>query len=344
QQQAGATKLHYRLEAGQRIELDGRVLTGTGDALLAEAVDVHLPDSGVLRIEPGGRDLPAALAALKAARDERALLLARLKSDGLAQAESRAAAYEQARRDLDMARQHLRIRAPDGIEALQAAQAQSQALREQLRVRRASLPDSHEPIDLAQAQQAVAEATLESDHAAQAVAAARTALDTRHARAQVLHDQWTAQQAHFSSAARVEQREQRSAKLVDARAHRDTLARRVAEAQSALRALQPELIEQDARRYEQSAVLARDEQHRRHAELLQLQGKLEQAQAQGLGEQLLQAQAEAQRLARRRDEFTTRAQALDLLWRLLSERRATATQRLLDPLAKRLQHYVGLLF
>jgi len=88
----------------------------------------------------------------------------------------------------------------------------------------------------------------------------------------------------------------------------------------------------------------RDEQQRRHAELLQLQGKLEQAQAHGLGEQLLQAQAEAQRLTRRRDEFATRAQALDLLWQLLGERRATATQRLLEPLAQRLQHYVGLLF
>src|SRR5690606_26317444 len=158
------------------------------------------------------------------------------------------------------------------------------------------------------------------------------------ARAQVLHDQWTAQRREFQSAVRAEQRVQRSARLVDVRAGRDTLARRVHEAQAALRAHQPELIQQDVQRYEQSAVLARAEQHRRHAELLQLQGKLEQAQAQGLGEQLLQAQAEAQRLARRRDEFTTRAQALDLLWRLLGERRATATQRLLDPLAKRLQH------
>jgi len=344
QQRAGATRLQHCLQAGQHIDMEGSALTGAGEVLLAEAAELHIAGVGTLRIEPGGRDLPAVLAALHTARAEHEGLLARLGCASLAGAETRAAAHEQVRRDLDMARQHLRIQAPEGIEALQAAQGQAHERRTQLQALRASLPDSAAPVDLAQAQQALRTATAEAGHAGQEVVSARTALDTQQARAQVLQAQWAARQGEFDAAGRAEQRGQRGARLVEARARRDTLAQRVQAAQAALQAHQPELIEQDAQRFEQSAVLARDAHQRRHAELLQLQGKLEQAQAQGLGEQLLQAQADAQRLARRRDEFATRAQALDLLWQLVSERRAAATQRLLDPLARRLQHYASLLF
>ena len=319
-------------------------LTGEGEALIAQASELDIPGVGVLRIEPGGADLSKTLAALQRAQTEQASLLARLGVSTLAEAESRAASGEQARRDLDMARQTLRIQAPDGVEALRAASAQTQARLQQLQSRLAELPQTIESISLVDAQQARQRLATETEHAAQAVAAARTAWDTQQTTARIYQTQWAARQAEFNAPARLEQREQRGARLVEARATRETIAQRRDAAQAALQALQPELIEQDAQRFEQSARLQRDEQQRRHAELLQLQGKLEQAQAQGVGEQLLQAQAEVERLTRRRDEFATRAQALDLLWQLLGQRRADATQRLLAPLAQRLQHYLGLLF
>lgn len=344
QQHAGATRVLHDLTPGQTLQVAAQTLAGTGEVLLTEATDVQIPGVGRLRIEPGGRDLPAVLAELNKANAQREALLARLGAATLAEAETRAAVYEQVRRELDMARQTLRIQAPDGIESLRASHTQSQARRAQLEAQLAGLPDVGTPVDLIQAQQALQTAKVEAEHADRTVTTARTALDTQQATAQVLQAQWAARQAEFDTGSRVEQREQRGARLVEARATRDTLAQRCQTVQAALQAQQPELIEQDAQRFEQSARLLRDEQQRRHAELLQLQGKLEQAQAHGLGEQLLQSQAEAQRLARRRDEFTTRAQALDLLWQLLGERRATATQRLLEPLAQRLQHYVGLLF
>ena len=74
-------------------------------------------------------------------------------------------------------------------------------------------------------------------------------------------------------------------------------------------------------RFEQSAALEREWQQRRHGEMLQLQGKLDQAGVQGLGERLSEAEADCERLQRRRDELDRRAQALDLLLRLLSDKR-----------------------
>lgn len=109
-------------------------------------------------------------------------------------------------------------------------------------------------------------------------------------------------------------------------------------------AQRPDLVKQDAERYARSADLARQAQQERHARLLQLQGRLEQAGAQGLGERLAETEAEWQRAGRLRDDYARRAAALDLLWRLLGEQRESATRRLLRPLSERLSHYLGLLF
>ena len=139
----------------------------------------------------------------------------------------------------------------------------------------------------------------------------------------------------------VAQRQERAGRLAETRSHHDLLARRLGEAEAALDGQRPALIEQDALRFEQSAALEREAQQRRHGEMLQLQGKLDQAGAQGLGERLSEAEADCERLQRRRDELDRRAQALDLLLRLLSDKRAAATQRLQAPLARRLRHYLG---
>lgn len=344
QQSAGATRVRHDLFTGQTLQMAGQDLAGAGEVLVTRATEILIPGMGTLRIEPGGSELSAVGAAIEQTDAERLAGLSHLGVATLAEAESRAVAYEQARRDLEMAHQTLRIQAPEGIDALRAGCAVAQSRLTQLERQLESLPEAGQPGDLPQAQQALERAATEADHAAKAVTAARSALDALRAKAQLLQTQWAARLAEFEASDRAAQREQRGLRLIEARAARATLAQRHQTAQAALEALQPDLIEQDARRFEQSAQLQREEQQRRHAELLQLQGKLEQAQAHGVGEQLAQAQADAQRLTRRRDEFSTRAQALDLLWQLLGERRADATQRLLEPLAQRLRHYVGLLF
>ena len=59
QLQAVATRLSYRLEPGARALLDGRELEVDGQLLLTAAAELELPGVGRLRIEPGGKDLPA---------------------------------------------------------------------------------------------------------------------------------------------------------------------------------------------------------------------------------------------------------------------------------------------
>jgi len=365
QQQAVATRIHHRFEAGVRAELDGVPLAGEGEALLTGAAELHIAGVGVLRIAPGGKDLPALMAELANSRAERDACLARLGVADLDAAEARARRHERAGLDLESLQRELAIHAPQGQEALRTSLDETALRLARLRERRAALPDDARAAECAAertpgaavadgagaahadapdiAAQALSAAETDARQAEAALTAALSSQEACLAQSRLLQSQLEARRAEAADPARLAQRQGREARLAEAHAAADTLRLRVAQADEALARQQPELLEQDRKRYERSAALAREAHQARQTELLQLQGKLDQAGAQGVGERLAEANAEVERLARRRAEFARRAAALDLLWRLLGERRTAATQRLLEPLARRLGHYLNLL-
>ena len=347
QQQASATRLSYQLEAGGRALLDGRMLSGADEVLLTAAAELELPGVGRLRIEPGGKDLPALKREIDAARAASAALLQRLDVESLAQAEQRYARHGALLRELDGMRKTLGIHAPKGVDVLRGQRDDALARRVQLQERLDKLPaapQADDGGDLPGALQALREAEAVSAQAETALAAAQRTMDTDGARAQLLENQTAARSAELQSPERATQRQARAGRLAEVRSSHDELERRVREAQAALAGHRPELVEQDVQRYEKSAAIEREAQHKRHGEILQLQGKLDQAGAQGLGERLSEAEAACERLERRRDDFARRAAALELLQKLLADKRAAATQRLQAPLARRLNHYLALLF
>jgi len=345
-QQAIATRLSYELNAGQQATLDGKPLTGADQVLLTSVAELDLPGVGRFRIEPGGQDLPA----LKREQDDLqqawSALLERLGVATLADAEQRHARYTALQRELAGMRNTLAIHAPKGMDVLRGQRDDALARRVPLQERLAKLPAAVEGgnDDLPAATQALREAEAVATQAEASLAAAQRALDADMARAQLLEGQAAARGADMQSAERAAQRQARAGRLAEVRSGHDALERRVREAQTALAEHRPELVEQDVQRYEKSAGIEREAQHKRHGEILQLQGKLDQAGAQGLGERLSEAAADCERLTRRRDELARRAAALDLLLKLLTDKRAAATQRLQAPLARRLNHYLALLF
>ncbi|MCZ8439380.1 AAA family ATPase [Achromobacter xylosoxidans] len=345
-QQAIATRLSYAFDAGREARLDGAALAGNGELLLTAAAELELPGLGRLRIEPGGQDLPALKRKLAQMQAASAALLSRLGVAHAAEAEERHARGIALQRELDAMRKTLAIHAPKGVDALRGQRNEAQARRAQLAERLALLPPAAEAddVDPPAARQALRDAEASAAQAEQALAAVQRALDADGARAQLLETQAAARGADLQSPERAAQRQDRAGRLAEARNGHDLLEQRLHQAQAALEALRPELLEQDAQRYEKSAAIERDAQHRRHSEIQQLLGKLEQAGAQGLGERLSEAEAACERLQRRRDEFQRRAQALELLSTLLAGKRDAATQRLQAPLARRLSHYLALLF
>jgi len=354
QQQAVATRIRLALAPGMQATLDGAPLPADGAALLTHAAELRIAGVGAVHIEPGGKDLPALMADLAACQDERDASLRRLSVASLDEAEARARRYERSGHDLEALGRELKIHAPQGRDALRTRHDETALRLQALRERRAALQreegaDPSEPgmpaaaPDAAAAEFALHEAETAARQAEAALSAAQGRLDAQQGQAALLQRQLQALRAEAAAPERQALRDARATRLAQARAARDALQGRVAQARDELARQQPELAEQDLRRFQRSAELEREAQQARHTELLQLQGRLEQAGALGLGERLAQARADLERLARRRAEFARRAAALELLWRLLGERRAAATQRLLEPLARRLDHYLALL-
>ncbi len=343
---AVATRLQFSL-GEELVWIDGEPLPASGERLLTAATELHLAGGGRLRIVPGGADLAGLADAQAQAQSRQQRLLQGLGEDSLAAVEARFERLQSVQRDLQALDRELAIHAPQGLAALQALAADADSLCDRLRARLAGLdaPQAGEPVadapalqaDLQWAQQAVeqADAALAASRARQQKAAAQAEQLSlrRQALAQRLDDA-------PAQAARAE----RMARLDDTRSARAEVERRILAAQTRLAEHRPDLIQQDIERFERSARIARDAFQTRQRDMLLLQGRLDEAGAQGLGESLAQSEAEVERLSRRRDALAARAAALELLLSVLRARRDAATQRLLAPLTTRLEHYAGLLF
>jgi hypothetical protein len=373
QQQAMAARLSYRLAPGQQVRIDGQAVSGEGEWPVTSRIEIDIAEVGRLQVEPGGRDLPALAAAIASARQARDGVLARLAVATLAEAEAQWVAHERALGDLALARKELALYAPEGAAALAPRISQAQVRLAQLQARlqallaahaeaRATAPDgaadsasgsmiaspaAGHTADIAEADAAaLAEQEAENGlaHARKALAAAATRADTLRAQAHLLAGQLEPRRAAWHDPLQQNQRLARAQQSLQTEAAATVLAEQLRQARATLAAHRPELAEQDAARFDLSARIAREAHQARHGAILQLQGRLEQAGASGVGERLAEAQAEEERLARRAHELGRRAAALDLLTTLLAQQRQAATLRLQAPLAQRLQHYLPLLF
>lgn len=135
-----------------------------------------------------------------------------------------------------------------------------------------------------------------------------------------------------------------NAELTDARAEAAALAARIDALSQQIAAARPDILAQDVARYRASA----DELEKRHAErrdqLVRLEAELQTEGAQGLEERRAELARDHARARRRATELARRAAALDLLLRLLRDKRRALTRRLQAPLQKHLNRYLQLLF
>lgn len=346
QRLAVATRLVHTLEPGQTVQAGATRLSGTGELWLTQPLALQLPGLGQIVIEPGGRDLASVAVALEQARAERTRLLQQVEQPDLAAAEQRLRELQQLRQDVQLAQRELMLHAPAGLPALarqlEAAGERVSLLQRQL----AQLPTpaaTERPAPDEAARRAV-DAGAELARLAQE----RQQLETRHAAAAAAHallaTQRQALAAQLQDPVRRQRLEAERLQLHELRDREQHERASIAREQAALAAQRPELHAQDAERYGRSARLALEQHQQRLARIRQLQGRLEQAGEQGLGERLATLEAESERLQRRRDEWSRRHAALALLQQHLEAARGRATTRLQAPLQQRLQAYLKLVF
>jgi DNA repair exonuclease SbcCD ATPase subunit len=114
--------------------------------------------------------------------------------------------------------------------------------------------------------------------------------------------------------------------------------------QQTIDSARPELLEQDIQRFQKSAEQLEAGHQKRALELEGLQARLQSQGAEGLEEQYNEQTARLEHVRRRHEELLRRASALDLLLKLLNDRRQALTRRLQAPLQKHLDYYLTVLF
>ncbi|MBJ7264201.1 MAG: hypothetical protein JHC61_10960, partial [Burkholderiaceae bacterium] len=324
--QALATRLTYDLTQPGQLRVAGTAVQGQGSVSLTTETLIEIAGLGTLTVAPGGGDA-AQLQSEWALRDVAyRQALAQWGAATLAQLETQFSDAELRANELKFARDALALHAPHGIEAL-AARAE-QARREMLALADDPAVAAPAPtrLTLAAAESAEAAARAALDYARDRWREAQSLCESAIARTHVLSEQRTARHQSVHGEMAVAERAARSSQLAPARQTADRLHREAQTARAAVDALQPDVLAQDAQRWARSAKVAREAHEARAGQIRQLQGRIEQGGAQGIGEALAQAEAGEQRLARRVDDYAQHAAALDLLWERLSAHRDRATR------------------
>lgn len=340
-----ATRLHYQLDHGRSLSVDGEVVEGEGDRLLLAESTLLLPGLGQLTITPGGDDLSRVQRQLERLQEDYDGQLKALNVTALEQAEQRAAEHLQCQQTIERLEALLGSVAPRGVETLEAQQQELSGRLSQLQNEHQVLPPANvdtPPLAGAEAALEAAEQQLREadgqlqEHSKQQFASAQN-LATAQAEWQQLKNELDdpERQATLKSLQQsVMETGEREARLKQS----------VSQRQSQIDEARPELIRQDMERFRASAEQLEKGHQKEALELTGLQSKLESQGAEGLEEQRDELAARLEHVRRRYQELHRRAEALDLLLGLLQDKRQALTRRLQAPLQKHLNHYLGVLF
>ncbi len=347
-QEAAATRVYFEIDAGN-VTLAGQRLSGTGELLITAEAELHILDVGKIKIIPGGADLEDLARDEAEQRTAHQALLQRVGAATLAAAEARHASHLQATKDIKHGEKILANLAPRGLEGLRAeleehaarkAEAESQT--EQLDPV-AALPDQPAvPLPLAMERQKTAADHL--DQITRQAADSRQVSSTAKTQMEAALRERDALKELLERPDRKQRERETALRLVTLRAEREEFQSRIATKQGDVDTVRPEILAQDVERFKRSADQSERAFSERQTRIALLQGKLEEAGAQGLEEERAELAASLEAAERRRDELKLRAEALDLLLSLLEAKRRDLTKRLQAPLQKHVNRYLRLLF
>ncbi|MCH9651572.1 MAG: AAA family ATPase [Deltaproteobacteria bacterium] len=342
-----ASGVRVRLQALQALEVSlpegSQELSPKGDLVrtVTEAETWEIP--GILRfeMEPGGRDLESWKEKVLKLEKSAAARLEEWGASTLEEVRDLVQGREQARSNRQMHRRFLERWAPQGVEALKGRLA---GLKQDL----ASLAEIPKGLTLEAADAALEEAEGRLEGARQGKEAAASRLHEARlgnaalvAQARALEESLgssEARLAQFPEPAVLEAEVQEQEKLQG-----EALLRREAlkgELEAAGGTGTQALVTQAER------ALARLEEERSQAmeELRSLEGKLQARGEEGLHEALQEAEQDLEEAQSERRRVERRAQAVLKLWQTLEEERRTAQERFTEPVRRRIEPYLKVLF
>lgn len=352
-QQAVATRVRYELAPQTQLSLGGQALSGSGEQLLTTATELRIDAQSWLQIIPGGADLAALAREATELHAEHQALLQRLGLARLADAEAQLETWQRAQHDAELAQRALAHIAPQGRDALQLERdelaSRAQTARQQLvQLGAPADPAADAPTPalptLAQATAQHTQAQAHRDDVARQWDEARLQQGQARTRRDAAQQENDALQALLNDPQRLQRAQASQAQMLALQSEQQTLAQTIDQRQREVDAARVDILAQDVERLRRSAEQAQHQYNERQNAMTLLQGKLEQAGAQGLEEERASQRVQAQAADQRHRELALQAQALELLLGLLESRRSALTRRLQAPLHKHIDRYLQLLF
>jgi hypothetical protein len=341
-----ATRLRFALDAGRELRIGDETVAGEGERQLPEATTLTLPGYGRLCIEPGGSDIAALARDAAELHDRHTSALSRLGLASFDAAEARQQLHALKLSDLKAAAATLKALAPAGIDALRAEGAALDARTGEVQQRLdAHTDDGGDTLpSVSEAESAEDLARRSAAEAARQLAAARNGCAAAQAALEAAQRERDAARARLDDPARARQVADANISLTDALAQHAAAVQRIEYLAGRLDAVRPQTLAQDVERYTRSAEQLEKTFALRRDALTVLEVELQAAGAQGLDERRAELARDHAAAARRADQLVRRARALDLLLKLLQDKRHALTQRLQAPLQRHLNHALGLLF
>ena len=346
QRDATATRIGYRLEAGQQIDAGSLgVLTGSGNKDISAPLTLRIAGIGEIQITPGGEDIARLSDEVERLESEVDNLCATLGVNDLADAQVRSTRGQEIEQKIALEKKERDTLLDQRNEAEwrdQLAETQGQCLDRERRLGELPVLEDGISIDTARRGHDDAEldaAAAEAHHETQQHAAAEAKLAAGALQAHVDTESWRLDSDDARASAEIRSRE-----LAEAVARRDALDLQVTAAATVLAERNPERIAADIDRI--ALALSAVERQRRDLReaISEARGKLETLGADGLDEKLAAATVAVENLERRVAQYELRADALALLKSSLATHQDAATQRLYAPLRDRLKHYLEILF
>ena len=342
-----ATRLSYSLLSDQHLALGEQRLEGSGEQLLLETTELAIPGVGTLTIQPGGKDVNDFLRQQQRLEDDRDVLLGQLQVAHLAEAERKANAARELAQQLEQVRLRLKDLAPDGVEALANEYRLAEQHRESILKELATYSMPQEDISLpteAQATHALEVADAQLEQANRAYEDHQLALRLDQQALESAEREWQALNAMVHAPDRQQREQGAHDLLLELKADGQRLSADIDARQREIEAANPDILEQDIKRFRQSAEMLEAQSRERASEIDRLQTRLETLGAQGLEETRDTTRQALEYQQRRKAELERRAEALELLLTLLRHERQAVTRQLQAPLQKHLNHYLRLMF
>ena len=350
---AVATRLHYRLETDQSVELNGNTLKGEDTVSLSGESQLSIKGIGEFRITAGGgHDVADQQRQYEKLQLQYQAVLAELQVEQPEQAEARLRQQQQNAADIQQHQQVLSLHAPQGLDVLQQehdanktalkhVQEEQQKLQQQL-VGSAQTADENPNLEnakqqLEQSEEALKQAEKQLHELQLKQAEIKQSLNSAQR-------ELTSLQEELNNPQRQEQHSKLQQQNDDNLAEQALTKRTIKDIEAQLLQAQPKILRQDIERLGTSIEQQKNNLAQKKLSIASLTAQLQTEGATGMEETLQTLEQQQDQTSKRTAELTRRVNALSLLKTLLSEKRQELTRQLQAPLQECINHYLNLLF